>query len=345
MFSQIVALWHPRMRFTFDSLNVGTETSWVHHISLDEVNAFASLSGDTNPIHMDFDYARRQGFTGRVVHGMLVSAFLSRVLGTDLPGAGVFWLSQETRFVSPVYIEDEIRIVVRVKHKSVALRTLLLETDVLNQRGDRVLQGEAKVMVLEQPRELDWKDTVALITGSSRGIGSAIALAFGRKGAKVAVHYHSQRKSAEEVAAGIHAVGGQASVFAADLLQPDGPQSLAAAVRERFGAVHVLVNNASPPIRRALPAEIQLADLDLSLERICPVFLVAHAGTASWNEGSRIWTDNTSPDFRDLWHATPRFGGLCCREERIVGIVEIARSRSCASGYHRERRLSVSGND
>jgi 3-oxoacyl-[acyl-carrier protein] reductase len=231
-------------------------------VTAEEVDAFARLSGDLNPLHTDAGYAGRQGFSGRVVHGALVGAFLSRVLGMELPGPGAMWLSQSTRFLQPVYIGDRIEVRVTVKHKGEALRALLLETVVTNQRGDVVLQGEAKVMMLEQTRKLPWNETVALVTGSSRGIGAAIALALGRKGARVAVHYHTRRESAEEVAAGVRAAGGEAAVLEADLNSVDSLRALAAKTRERFGPVHVLVNNASPRIERKPATELSWDEME-----------------------------------------------------------------------------------
>jgi phosphate acetyltransferase len=136
---------------TFEQLQVGSETRWTHQITSDEVGSFARLSGDFNPLHLDSGYARTQGFSSCVVHGMLVSAFLSRVLGMDLPGPGTLWLSQNTKFLQPVFPDDKIEVRVTVKHKTLATRTLLLETVITNQRGQTVVQGEAKVMMLEQP--------------------------------------------------------------------------------------------------------------------------------------------------------------------------------------------------
>src|SRR5437016_1303819 len=105
----------------FNTLEAGTSVVWSHRISATEVDEFADLSGDFNPLHMDDSYARQFGFRGRVVHGMLVNSFLSRVLGMLLPGPGTLWLSQNTRFVQPVYIGDEIEIEVKVSHASPAL--------------------------------------------------------------------------------------------------------------------------------------------------------------------------------------------------------------------------------
>ena len=112
---------------TFASLSEGDEGRWTHTIAAEEVDGFAALSGDDNPLHMDDAYARTIGFQGRVVHGMLLSAWLSRVLGTHFPGPGVLWLSQSIRFARAVYIGDSVEVVVRVKHKAVELRTLVLD--------------------------------------------------------------------------------------------------------------------------------------------------------------------------------------------------------------------------
>ena len=73
---------------TFGRLEVGDEDRWTHDVTAEDVDAFARLSGDVNPLHMEAEFARRHGFRGRVVHGVLLSAYLSRVLGTRLPGPG-----------------------------------------------------------------------------------------------------------------------------------------------------------------------------------------------------------------------------------------------------------------
>ncbi|MDQ3995527.1 MAG: MaoC family dehydratase [Gemmatimonadota bacterium] len=134
----------------FAELKQGDTVRWRHEVTADEVDSFARLSGDVNPLHLDDAFGRQHGFRGRVVHGALMSAFISRVLGTELPGPGCLWLSQSTRFAQPVYIADPIEVVVRVVHKSESLRTLVLETTVENLRGEIVLAGEAKVTVLRQ---------------------------------------------------------------------------------------------------------------------------------------------------------------------------------------------------
>jgi acyl dehydratase len=133
---------------SFEELRQGEIVRWRHAVTAEEVESFAQLSGDRNPLHLDDAFSRQHGFRGRVVHGGLVSAFISRILGTELPGPGCLWLSQNMRFTRPVYVADPIEVIVRVIHKSEALRTLVLETTVQNLRGETVLVGEAKVSVL-----------------------------------------------------------------------------------------------------------------------------------------------------------------------------------------------------
>lgn len=135
---------------SFAEVNQGDTVRWRHEVTAEEVDAFAQLSGDVNPLHLDDAFGRRYGFRGRVVQGALVSAFISRVLGTELPGPGCLWLTQSVRFTRPVYIADPIEVVVRVVHKSESLRTLVLETTVENLRGETVLVGEVKVSVPPQ---------------------------------------------------------------------------------------------------------------------------------------------------------------------------------------------------
>ena len=133
---------------SFAELTQGDTVRWRHEVTAEEVDSFARLSGDVNPLHLDDAFGRQHGFRGRVVHGALVSAFISRILGTELPGPGCLWLSQSMRFARPVYVADPIEVVVRVVHKSDSLRTLVLETTVENLRGETLLEGEAKVAVL-----------------------------------------------------------------------------------------------------------------------------------------------------------------------------------------------------
>jgi 3-oxoacyl-[acyl-carrier protein] reductase len=249
-------------RRSFNAIEVGTSAVWSHEIIADEVDTFARLSGDWNPLHMEDEFARRQGFAGRVVHGMLINAFISRVLGMDLPGPGVLWLSQSTRFLQPLYIGSRIEVTITVKHKSESTRSLVLETMVRDSEGGTALMGEAKVMVLGQVQPVPWSEMVVLVTGSSRGIGAATALAFGSKQARVVVNYHTRRDRAEEVVAAIGAAGGRAIAVQGDVSTTEGEEAVAETALQRFGTVHVLVNNASPRIEGKPLAETVWDDIE-----------------------------------------------------------------------------------
>jgi len=196
------------------------------------------------------------------VHGMLLGAYLSRVLGTLFPGPGVLWLSQDSRFQQPAYVGDEIEVVVHLKHKSPALRTLVLETTITNQGGEKLMTGEARMMMLGQEETVPWDDMVAIVTGSSRGIGAAVARSLGERGTRVVVNYRSRADAAGEVVSAIEAAGGTAIAVQADVASGDGAAQLGEAALEQWGRVDVVVNNATPAIVRKPLDETEWDEVD-----------------------------------------------------------------------------------
>jgi 3-oxoacyl-[acyl-carrier protein] reductase len=100
------------------------------------------------------------------------------------------------------------------------------------------------------------KDKVVLITGASSGIGAAVAVGFARCGAKVAIHYHSNRAGAEKVKAAIGQSGGQAIIVDGDLRSSERTADTVTKVSDAFGSMDILVNNAGAMVRRSAPADI-----------------------------------------------------------------------------------------
>jgi 3-hydroxybutyryl-CoA dehydratase len=95
-------------------LTIGQCAERLFTITDESVRAFAAVSGDHNPLHLDEDYARKTVFRGRVAHGMLLGAHISAVLGDTLPGPGAIYLSQSLEFEHPVRIPAELKVRVEV---------------------------------------------------------------------------------------------------------------------------------------------------------------------------------------------------------------------------------------
>lgn len=243
-------------------LRPGAESRHRQEITAADIDAFARLSGDDNPIHLHDESARRQGFRGRIAHGMLLGALLSRVLGTALPGPGVVWLSQTTRFIAPAYVGDHVEVVVRVTHRSRATRVVVLQTTIHNDRQETLMTGEAKMMTPAAGPPVPWERMTAVVTGAGRGIGAAVARGLGERGARVVVNYLRDAAAAEGVVADIETAGGRAVAVQADMASQEGPGTLAQAALDAFGAVDVLVNNATPAIERRPLEELSWSDVD-----------------------------------------------------------------------------------
>jgi 3-hydroxybutyryl-CoA dehydratase len=90
------------------ALEIGQKATFGKRITEHDVQAFAEISGDKNPLHVDAAYAGQSRFGARIAHGALVFGLISAALGTELPGPGTIYLSQTVKFVKPVYFDDTI---------------------------------------------------------------------------------------------------------------------------------------------------------------------------------------------------------------------------------------------
>jgi len=113
----------------------------------EDIRAFAELSGDFNPVHIDDEFARTTRFGRRIAHGMLVASLISTVLGTKLPGQGAIYLSQTLKFLAPIFPGDTVTAKVTVTKIKEGKPILTLETVCENQRGETLIRGEAVVLV------------------------------------------------------------------------------------------------------------------------------------------------------------------------------------------------------
>jgi acyl dehydratase len=125
----------------------GQTASIFRTVTEAEIDAFAWATGDTNPVHMDEEYARRTRFKHRIAHGMLVGSYISALLGTEFPGPGTIYMSQRMRFMKPVYVGDTVRVVATVTAYRPDKEILTIQTDCFNQRGEHVISGEAVCLV------------------------------------------------------------------------------------------------------------------------------------------------------------------------------------------------------
>ena len=105
------------LALNFEKITIGQNSTFEHVITESDVQAFAKLTGDFNPLHTDSEFAKSTIFQKQVVHGMLSASFISTVIGTSLPGSGALWMSQTLEFVKPAFIGDKISVRCHEYHK------------------------------------------------------------------------------------------------------------------------------------------------------------------------------------------------------------------------------------
>jgi 3-hydroxybutyryl-CoA dehydratase len=130
-------------------VKVGDSFKKSRTITDELVQAFAELSGDFNPIHLDEEFAAKTRFGKRIAHGMLSGAFISAVLGYEFQERKILYLSQTMKFTAPVYIGDTVTTTATVTNIRDEKGIVTLETICTKQDGTVAVEGKAMVMILD----------------------------------------------------------------------------------------------------------------------------------------------------------------------------------------------------
>ena len=139
---------------TFDELALGQTARLLRTLTQQDIQAFAAVSGDTNPTHLDPQYSPHTRLHGVVGHGMWGGALVSALLGTQFPGPGTIYLEQQLTFLQSVHIGDTLEVLLTVVSKDEVKKRVELDCSATNQHGVRVLQGLARVLAPTQKLRL-----------------------------------------------------------------------------------------------------------------------------------------------------------------------------------------------
>jgi 3-hydroxybutyryl-CoA dehydratase len=132
--------------YYLEDLKVGMSTSYGRTVTETDIANFAGVSGDTNPLHLNAEFAANTRFKQRIAHGMLSAAYISTLIGTRLPGPGCLYISQTLRFTAPVRIGDTVIATATVTDIDTTRRRVKLST--VCRVGDTVVvDGEAETLL------------------------------------------------------------------------------------------------------------------------------------------------------------------------------------------------------
>lgn len=132
--------------YKFEDLSVGMTHQTEHIITEKDIELFAEVSGDRNPLHMDEEFAKNTPFGTRIAHGALTASYISGILGNDLPGPGSIFVGLNMRFRRPVYIGSHVTVKVEVTEMKERGNRVTLKVSC-NVDGKAAISGEAMVMV------------------------------------------------------------------------------------------------------------------------------------------------------------------------------------------------------
>ena len=140
--------------YFIEDLEVGMAAEFERTVTGDDIDVFADISGDTNPVHINQLFAEGSMFKDRIAHGMLSASLISTVVGTRLPGPGCIYITQNLRFRAPVKAGETVVARATVKDIILERRRVVLET-VCTVGDTVVIEGEATMMVANRPESTE----------------------------------------------------------------------------------------------------------------------------------------------------------------------------------------------
>ena len=132
--------------FFIEDLRLNQTEEFEKKITEKDINEFAKLSGDDNPVHTNSDFAKKTIFKQKVAHGFLSASLISTLIATKLPGPGSIYLSQNLKFLAPVFIDDLVRVIVTVQEIDHEKKKVRLQTECFKNEK-KIISGEAVVLV------------------------------------------------------------------------------------------------------------------------------------------------------------------------------------------------------
>lgn len=129
----------------YDALEVGQTATYSKTVEERDIQLFAAMSGDHNPVHLDAEFAARTPFRQRIAHGMFSGALISAAVACELPGPGTIYLGQQMSFEKPVKLGDTLTVRLEILEKLPKFK-VRIATQVYNQNDERVVDGVAEIL-------------------------------------------------------------------------------------------------------------------------------------------------------------------------------------------------------
>jgi len=246
---------------------VGDSEFFYHTVTREEIEGFAILSGDNNPLHINREFAERLGSRDIVSHGMLTSALVSRLIGTKLPGYGSLWLSQDFEFTSAVFPGDLLKVFGKVIRVLTRGELIDIEFEVSNQDAKTVLRGSGRVKLPEnisrsENLKIDLPSSArslsALVIGASGSLGGEILSALTSNGVRTLGTFKTNPNKLEDRISLLAKDGGVCRAIKLDVSKPKEINQVVNFFAETWGAPDIIINCSSLP-----PSGLKLEDTDM----------------------------------------------------------------------------------